>query len=213
MLMVLRSLGLWLRQCGDHWWWCILDNLHGDGSSGGQDFHRGSWDIVGWRHALLEDKGEDLAGRTVDSQLAAVDARAHIVLRVAVVAGPADTDLTAGALQRVVQAGLAQSQQAQEAQCEYWQDQKRRSILWVSSAYCRDLFTSYLSSLGCVRLVIRNASGELWYCSFNGPLTIIYTTSHLAIRNQKSVISDLRVMLRDRHTQTAPQKFQKKIHS
>jgi len=80
---------------------------------------------VGGRHALLEDEGEDLAGGTVDGQLAAVDARAHIVLRVAVVAGPADADLTAGALQLVVHAGLAQSQQAQKGQCEYCQDQKK----------------------------------------------------------------------------------------
>lgn len=117
-MVVLVTLVLQLGVGRGNHWGRVLNKVHGDGSGSGQDIHGRSRDVVGGRGALLEDEGEDLTRWTVGRQLVAVDTGANKILGVAVVARPADSDLVAGALQLVVQAGLANGQQAQKGQGE-----------------------------------------------------------------------------------------------
>lgn len=121
-MMVLATLVLQLGLGRGNHWGRVFNKVHGDGSGSRQDIHRRSRDVVGGRGALLEDEGEDLTRWTVGRQLAAVDTGANIVLGVAMVARPADSDLVAGALQLIVQAGLAKGQQAQKGQGEDCKD-------------------------------------------------------------------------------------------
>lgn len=115
---------MWLSmhaEATDHWR-SIFGHLHGDWCRSGQGVHGRSWDILSWGSTLLQHKGEDLAGSAVDSQLIAIQALADIVLRVAEVAGPADANLSGGALQSVVGACLRQRGEAEEgqSQSDYW---------------------------------------------------------------------------------------------
>lgn len=127
-IVLLLMVHMWLSMhavATDHWW-SIFSKLHSDWCRSGQRVHGRSWDILCWGGTLLQHKGEDLAGSAADSQLIAVQALADIVLRVAEVAGPADANLSGGALQSVVGTSLRQRGEAEEgqSQSDYWKRKK-----------------------------------------------------------------------------------------
>lgn len=83
ILLILMMLMLMNRWLGSQHWRQLIDQVRGDGRCCGQGVHGRSWHIQSWSGTLLQHKGEHFTGRTVHSQLAAIDALADIVLRVA----------------------------------------------------------------------------------------------------------------------------------
>lgn len=139
LIVVLLVADMWLSMHAEatHHWWSIFGKLHSDWRRSGQRVHGRCGDVLSWGSTLLQHKGEDLAGSAVDSQLIAIQALADIVLGVAEVAGPANANLSGGALQSVVGASLRQRGEAKEGQSqsdyckEEWGEEEVR-ICWAT---------------------------------------------------------------------------------